>query len=122
MERCKKQFFKNWSNYQCQNNAWKDGFCKIHHPDTVKARRDKSAKRWEEKWEKDKERTQKTENNKKDTERLDWCAEHLLECCGDEIGNHKIKWIGINRKTNWSYGKTFREAIDQAIKTTKETE
>jgi hypothetical protein len=26
----------------CQRNAWKDGYCKQHHPDSVKARREES--------------------------------------------------------------------------------
>lgn len=33
--------------YQCSFNAVKDGFCKIHHPDTVKAREEKSLARWD---------------------------------------------------------------------------
>lgn len=34
--------------YPCSFKAWKDGYCKIHHPDTVKARREKQEKKYEE--------------------------------------------------------------------------
>ena len=36
---------------QCKKRAWKDGFCKIHHPDNVNARRQKSEERYKEQWE-----------------------------------------------------------------------
>lgn len=36
--------------YQCTRNIWKDGYCKTHHPETVKERQEKSAKRWEERY------------------------------------------------------------------------
>lgn len=35
---------------QYSKPEWKDGYCKIHHPDTVRARRDAEQKRYEEKW------------------------------------------------------------------------
>jgi len=34
--------------YQCTRKIWKDGYCKIHHPDSVKVRRKKSMERYEE--------------------------------------------------------------------------
>ena len=34
---------------RCSRNAVKDGYCKQHHPDAVKARRDAQRKRWDEK-------------------------------------------------------------------------
>ena len=112
MERCKKQYFKNWSNYQCQNKAWKDGFCKIHHPDTIKARRDKSAKRWEEKWKKDEDRFQKTEESKKDTERLDFLEKNAKKVQCVEIFGEGYFWsVGLNYN---SYN-TLREAIDREM-------
>jgi len=36
-----------WSFNQCTNNAKKDGYCLMHHPDKVKARRDKQDAKWE---------------------------------------------------------------------------
>lgn len=35
--------------HQCSRNIWKDGFCKLHHPESVKERQEKSQLRWEEK-------------------------------------------------------------------------
>ncbi len=34
--------------HQCHKNTWKDGYCKQHHPDTVKARDEAREKRWKE--------------------------------------------------------------------------
>lgn len=38
--RCKEIVWGNsaWRSHQCSRNAWKDGYCKQHHPDTVKQR------------------------------------------------------------------------------------
>lgn len=36
-----------WHAYkQCARYNWKDGYCRQHHPDTVKARRDAAEDRW----------------------------------------------------------------------------
>jgi hypothetical protein len=38
-----------WSRQsQCNRKEWKDGWCKQHHPDSVKARRELSDQRYEE--------------------------------------------------------------------------
>jgi len=37
--------------YQCSRKVWKDGFCKQHHPESVKKRNMESKKRWEEQFE-----------------------------------------------------------------------
>lgn len=47
--RCKERVYSHWRSRQCHRKAWKDGYCKQHHPDTVKARRDAANKRYEEK-------------------------------------------------------------------------
>lgn len=52
MEKCKKYVRGNWHSHPCIRNTWKDGFCKQHHPDTVKARREASDKRYAEQQEK----------------------------------------------------------------------
>ena len=43
--------------HKCFNNAKKDGYCGIHHPDAVKRRREKNdalyaaqTKKWDEQW------------------------------------------------------------------------
>jgi len=56
--KCKEKVYPKeaWGSFhphQCLHNIWKDGFCKFHHPDTVKARREAREKRWKEKLEKD---------------------------------------------------------------------
>ncbi len=109
-ERCKEQISKNWSNYQCSNKEWKDGFCKIHHPDSVKSRQEKSRKRWEEKWEKIKERYTKQEESKKDTERLDCLSRMNIEILRLFIKEHLE-----NRVI------TLREAIDNEMEGKKKS-
>jgi len=54
-ERCKSRVWPSGSmrDYPCSRNAWKDGFCKQHHPDTVKARREKQESELREKRESD---------------------------------------------------------------------
>ena len=54
MDKCKKKVYPRgmWSSFhghQCTKPAWKDGYCKIHHPENVERRQEKSNKRWEEK-------------------------------------------------------------------------
>ncbi len=48
--RCKAMVYhRAWSRQsQCERREWKDGWCKQHHPETVKLRRDASEKRYEE--------------------------------------------------------------------------
>jgi hypothetical protein len=54
--RCKKTVYSNdpgdFGGHQCWRKAIKDGYCKVHHPDAAKARREKSAKAYQEKWDK----------------------------------------------------------------------
>lgn len=38
-----------WRLVQCSRKAWKDGFCKQHHPDSVRERQAKSYRRFDEK-------------------------------------------------------------------------
>lgn len=48
--KCKESvMWDSWHSSQCTRKIWKDGYCKQHHPDSVKARRVASDKRWEEK-------------------------------------------------------------------------
>jgi hypothetical protein len=37
--------------HRCMKKAWKDGFCKTHHPENVKIREQESAARYKEQWE-----------------------------------------------------------------------
>lgn len=37
----------------CGNEAWKDGYCKVHHPDEQKSREKKHWDRWAKKLEQD---------------------------------------------------------------------
>ena len=48
--KCKADVYRGrWSRKsQCDRKPWKDGWCKQHHPDSVKAREEASEKRWEE--------------------------------------------------------------------------
>ena len=46
---CKEEVWPAWSRvgHQCTRKAWKDGYCKQHHPDTVAARKKKKDERWD---------------------------------------------------------------------------
>jgi hypothetical protein len=51
--RCSKDVYPNdrWGSFhphKCKRSAWKDGFCKTHHPEEVKKRRDILDKRYSE--------------------------------------------------------------------------
>ena len=52
-EQCKEKIFHTWSSRNCSRKAVTDGYCKQHHPDSVKAARLKS----EEKWARERENT-----------------------------------------------------------------
>ena len=45
-ERCKKQVWHTWHSRRCTRKAWKDGFCKQHHPETVAARNEAQRQKW----------------------------------------------------------------------------
>jgi hypothetical protein len=51
--KCKEKIWGSsvWHQQQCSRNIWKDGFCKTHHPDIVKERRERNEKRYQEKQE-----------------------------------------------------------------------
>ncbi|KKK75809.1 hypothetical protein LCGC14_2870010, partial [marine sediment metagenome] len=44
VKRCKKMIWRKerWGRTACNNNATRDGYCGIHHPDAVKRRQEKS--------------------------------------------------------------------------------
>jgi hypothetical protein len=41
----------SFRGHQCTKPVWKDGYCKIHHPESVKSRAEKSRQRRHEQWE-----------------------------------------------------------------------
>lgn len=47
-ERCAERVADGWHFRHCSRKAIKDGYCKQHHPDSVKARQDKADARYEE--------------------------------------------------------------------------
>lgn len=55
-ERCKESVYPSdrdgsFYPHQCERKAWKDGYCKQHHPDSVKERNEKARQRHEQRWE-----------------------------------------------------------------------
>jgi hypothetical protein len=38
-------------SHQCYKKAWKDGYCKVHHPENVKIRRTCAEERYKKQWE-----------------------------------------------------------------------
>jgi hypothetical protein len=47
-EHCKEKIWQGMSCYPCSRKAWKDGYCKQHHPFTVAERRKNSQAKWAE--------------------------------------------------------------------------
>ena len=47
--KCKEKVWDGWNSRQCSRSVWRDGYCKQHHPDEVKKRRDAAMERYEEK-------------------------------------------------------------------------
>ena len=47
--KCQVGILVNYKFRQCRRKIWKNGYCKQHHPDTVKKRREESNRRYEEK-------------------------------------------------------------------------
>lgn len=45
--RCKEMIWCGWHMCQCSRKIWKDGYCKQHHPDSVKEREKKRDERYE---------------------------------------------------------------------------
>lgn len=45
-EQCKSHVMPSnmYRTFQCQRSVWKDGYCKQHHPETVRVRREKRDK------------------------------------------------------------------------------
>lgn len=46
---CKQTVWDDFQDYQCSRKAWKDGYCKQHHPDIVAEKRRRSMERHNEK-------------------------------------------------------------------------
>lgn len=46
-DRCKQKLMKGFHTFSCSRKAWKDGYCKQHHPDSVEERRKKSEQLFE---------------------------------------------------------------------------
>lgn len=47
--KCKESvMWDSWHSRQCTRKIWNDGFCKQHHPETVKERQKESQRKWEE--------------------------------------------------------------------------
>ena len=46
---CKESIMTGFHSHQCSRRDWKDGYCKQHHPDSVRARQEKSMRKYEEK-------------------------------------------------------------------------
>ena len=49
-QHCSKRVYSDGSfrEHMCQSPHWKDGYCKIHHPETARARQAKRENKWKE--------------------------------------------------------------------------
>jgi len=45
--RCSQEVMKGFHFHQCSRSAWKDGYCKQHHPDTIEERRRIVEEKWQ---------------------------------------------------------------------------
>jgi len=83
---CKETVYpqEKWGSFhghRCIRNVWKDDYCKIHHPDSVKERREKAQKRYDEKrddsdWMKLKRAVERIKELEAEIERLKRCLEN----------------------------------------------
>ena len=100
-ERCKETVYPNekygaFHGHQCTRKAVKDGYCKIHHPDSVRKRQEISAKRYNERIEQSEyaqlkrareeiERlTQQVEEAKRDADKLQKIKDLVDEQANDD--------------------------------------
>ena len=82
---CKQHVFSgersDFGGHRCMKIVWKDGYCKVHHPESVKIRGDKADERWEIKqmnspWKK----LTAAENRVKELEReIEYCKDKVRE-------------------------------------------
>lgn len=113
-EQCKQKVYdkSGWHPYQCTRNAVQDGFCKQHHPDSVKARQDKSYAEYKARLAIDPynlaiKRAEKAEHQRDAllrqlketlTEAIGWYDDSCGYDEGDEIGNEFLGWISRSRQ------------------------
>ena len=76
-----KERWGSFHGYRCTRNVWKDDYCKTHHPDCVKERREKAKKRYDEKrvdsdWMKLERAVERTKELEAEIERLKRCLEN----------------------------------------------
>ncbi len=93
---------------RCSFKAWKDGYCKIHHPDSVKARQEKQRLKYEEErakspymlLQKATERYQQLERElSAEQEKVKQLREAFSYMLGP-IDDEKIGWRGRNPPSN----------------------
>ena len=101
--RCKKKVGKGWDYAQCSRKAWKDGYCKQHHPDTVVERQ----KRSQETWKRKQENMPVARLNRELDEKKQQCEE-LAEALGSLIAASGLAPIAMAIADN-------REALRAAI-------
>ena len=51
-EKCKESVYdaRGYYSRQCSRDAVKDGYCKQHHPDTIKKKEEARKAKWDAKW------------------------------------------------------------------------
>jgi len=62
--KCKEKVMRGWQIGNCSRNAWKDGYCKQHHPLTIKERERKQKEKYDKEWENSPIRRLKRANEK----------------------------------------------------------
>lgn len=86
--------------HQCTRRIWKDGKCKVHHSETIKARRDERDKQREIKWE---------NSDWKKLYRANKQITRLRELCGDV-------WVSIPEYVSYHDWCTLRKRYEQRLK------
>jgi hypothetical protein len=56
-EQCKKMIWSEYRQYRCSRKAWKDGYCKQHHPEEIAVRKKDRYEKWTAKWELEREKS-----------------------------------------------------------------
>lgn len=71
--RCRKHVYGgSYMGHQCSRKAVKDGYCKQHHPDAVKAKKEAREKQWEQEWAERKRRHEREKAIRSFTAGMTW--------------------------------------------------
>jgi hypothetical protein len=122
-EQCKEQVypresFGSFHPSQCKKKVWKDGYCKQHHPETVKKRSDESDRRYKERLEnspfrKIEKLTQQITDLRAENDLLKEDNERLLKA--DFVWRNKYGMVQDDLAKAWADKRELVKSCEKAI-------